>query len=213
MEINYLDPKSLIIYQSDFLNQENYPLLKKWLEIQNFESGSTVSGNRIDREQIWFQKDKKYFCPLRKRKHSRWESKQYDELLIKIQESVQKSIDHNVSKYSLFNQTNIDSCLVNKYPNGEYFIPPHSDSSLSFGERPVIIGLSIGETRKIVFRLKQKNQIKSDFSNNPIVLEKELKDNSLFIMTGDSQLNYTHEIIKEENKGIRYSLTFREMII
>ena len=32
-------------------------------------------------------------------------------------------------------------------------------------------------------------------------------------MAGDSQINYTHEIPKEENKIERFSLTYREMIL
>ena len=41
--------------------------------------------------------------------------------------------------------------------------------------------------------------------------EFELKNNSIFIMGGDSQREYTHQIDKEENvKDTRYSLTFRK---
>lgn len=212
MNIYHLDSKSLLIYQDNFLNKEDYSFLKEWINLQNFELGSTIGGNKIDREQIWFQEDNKYFCPLWKRRHTRWESKDYNTNINKIQKIVQNYIN-NLSNKLIINKTAINSCLVNKYKDGDSCITPHSDSSLSFGQRPVIIGISIGDTRKIIFRKKQNNQTKEEFINNPIIFEKELINNSIFIMAGDSQLNYTHEIPKEKNKITRYSLTFREMII
>lgn len=216
MKIDYLDSKSIVIYQPNFLNTNEYYDLKLWLENQKFESGSTISGNIIDREQIWFQEHNKYFCPLWKRRHPRWESKLYNDTINHIQQKIQQYIDKVISKLKFndfsLESTLINSCLVNKYHDGNSCITPHCDSSLSFGDRPLIVGLSIGDTRKIVFR-KKDNQTKQQFSNNPIVLDKELSDNSVFIMGGDSQLNYTHEIPKEEDKKVRYSFTFREMII
>lgn len=217
MDIDYLDSKSIIIYQSNFLGTKEYSKLKLWLQNQEFEKGSTISGNIIDREQIWFQEQNKYFCPLWKRRHPRWESKQYNNAITHIQSKVQQYIDNEISKLEFtdfcLEPTVINSCLVNRYQNGNSCITPHCDSSLSFGDRPLIVGLSIGDTRKIVFRKKEENQTKEQFLNNPIVLEKELEDNSVFIMAGDSQINYTHEIPKEENKIERFSLTYREMVL
>jgi alkylated DNA repair dioxygenase AlkB len=217
MKIDYLDSKSIVIYQPNFLNQNDYLDLQEWLETQKFETGTTISGNLIDREQIWFQEQNKYFCPLWKRRHQRWESKDYIHNIQHIQQIIQKHIDNILTTVSFtdFNltPTTINSCLVNKYQDGNSCITPHSDSTLSFGNRPLIVGLSIGDTRKIVFRKKKCNQIKEEFLSNPIVLERELVDNSIFIMAGDSQIKYTHEIPKEENKKKRYSLTFRQMIL
>ena len=166
---------------------------------------------------MWFQEQNKYFCPLWKRRHPRWEAKQYNNTIKHIQQKIQQYIDTEISnlKFNDFSlkPSIINSCLVNMYHDGNSCITPHCDSSLSFGDRPLIIGLSIGDTRKIVFRKKEDTQTKQQFSNNPIVLDKELSDNSVFIMAGDSQINYTHEIPKEDDKKVRYSLTFREMII
>jgi alkylated DNA repair dioxygenase AlkB len=212
MDIHHLDSNSFLLYQDNFLDTQDFNTLKHWLETQTFETGSTINGSRIDREQLWFQKENKYFCPLWKRRHARWESKEYNKIIDKIQNIVQNYLNE-ISKCLKLNKTSINSCLVNKYEDGEACITPHSDSSLSFGERPVIIGLSIGDTRNIIFRKKKNNQSKEEFINNPIVFKKELLNNSIFIMTGNSQINYTHEIPKEENKITRYSLTFREMII
>jgi alkylated DNA repair dioxygenase AlkB len=95
----------------------------------------------------------------------------------------------------------INSCLVNLYENGNDKISRHKDSSDSFGNIPTIVNLSIGQTR--ILRL----------INNEETIDFPLEHNSLFIMAGSSQKNYTHEII--EDKTItkkRYSLTFRELL-
>jgi len=209
----FLDDSSLLIYYPNFLDTKTYIELKEWLDLQNYESGSTTSGNKIDREQIWFQKDNKYFCPLWKRRDTRWESKKYNNLLINIQTKIDKFLkkhyyQQNTKKYDFMNYPSINSCLINKYYNGNSFITPHNDSVVSFGEMPTIIGLSIGDTRKIVFKEKVDKKLK-----DKKIHEKELEDNSIFVMTGNSQKNFTHEIPKEVNKSLRYSLTFREMII
>jgi len=103
--------------------------------------------------------------------------------------------------------------LPNKYRNGNDYISPHRDSNLSFGEDPVVCILSIGQkrflrfnktepnTRSMSLTKKHKDDIKIDFA---------LEDNSIFIMSGDSQNNYSHEILKDESVIERYSLTFRE---
>ena len=167
MNVDYLDSKSIIIYQSNFLDTKEYSDLKLWLQNQEFEKGSTISGNIIDREQIWFQEQNKYFCPLWKRRHSRWESKQYNNTIKYIQNKVQQYLDNDISilKFTDFSlePTIINSCLVNRYQNGNSCITPHCDSSLSFGDRPLIVGLSIGDTRKIVFRKKKKIKLRNNF--------------------------------------------------
>jgi alkylated DNA repair dioxygenase AlkB len=100
----------------------------------------------------------------------------------------------------------INSCLINKYPQGENFIAPHRDSTLSFGLEPTIIGLSIGQTRHINFERIDKNKKHMNFSF-------KLESNSIFIMGGASQVHYYHSINKEVCENVRYSLTFREFIL
>jgi alkylated DNA repair dioxygenase AlkB len=104
-----------------------------------------------------------------------------------------------------FQVPKINSCLINKYPCGENFIAPHRDSAISFGEKPTIIGLSIGNERKIDFVRNDKTKV-NDFSF-------DLESGSLFIMAGSSQKYYQHSIPKEYCENVRYSFTFREFIL
>ena len=124
--------------------------------------------------------------------------------LLKIKSQVEKFCDHD------FNYI-----LMSLYRDGNDSIRAHRDTHLSFGPNPVIIGLSIGESRILrVRRLHNPNVFKSlkveksSDENIDFVLE----ENSIFVMAGYSQIYFSHEIPKMEDKGTRYSLTFREFI-
>lgn len=47
--------------------------------------------------------------------------------------------------------TTINSCLINKYRNGNDYISAHRDSKLSFGDNPIICVLSICQERILKF--------------------------------------------------------------
>ena len=91
------------------------------------------------------------------------------------------------------------------------------DSIESFGEYPLIVGLSLGSTRKINFRkvLYDENNTKSMKKDrkNPVNFSMKLESGSLFIMSGSSQKYFGHEIPKCNDDNIRYSLTFRKFIL
>ena len=55
---------------------------------------------------------------------------------------------------SLIQIPKINSCLVNKYRNGDDSIRPHRDTPDSFGFYPSIIGLSLGSSK--VFNKKDR---------------------------------------------------------
>ena len=147
--------------------------------------------------------DKKYFCPLWKERYPQWMSFEMDDTIIKLIDKIQSFISEfsEVSKISTI--PNINSCLINKYSTGENFIAPHRDSEVSFGLEPTIIGLSIGQTRTIDFNRLDK---KSHFSF-------DLESRSIFIMSGSSQRFYHHSLKKTICENVRYSLTFRELIL
>ena len=96
----------------------------------------------------------------------------------------------------------INSCLINKYNDGNDIISPHKDNPLSFGEYPTILIYSIGVTRRFIITNDNTNE-KHTF---------DLEQNSLFFMTGGSQKYYKHEITKSDTKDKRFSLTFREYL-
>jgi alkylated DNA repair dioxygenase AlkB len=193
---------SVFHYIPNFVTKEEEKELFKYLEnINDFYEKPKMSEG-FSRLQKWYQVDQKYFCPLWKERYPQWTSCKMDDtinnLIAKIQHFTNDIPNIN-------NIPNINSCLINKYQTGENFIAPHRDSPLSFGEEPVIIGLSIGQKRLINFHRNEKKSGK-DFSF-------ELESGSLFIMAGSSQRFYQHSIDKCDCKNVRYSLTFREFIL
>ena len=102
---------------------------------------------------------------------------------------VTKLTDLDLNKYGI-TLPDINSCLINKYRNGNDYIKPHRDTHLSFGRYPTVINLSIGGTRELYFR--SKNKAANNYSFN-------LESGSLFVMAGSSQEKFTHEITKSES--------------
>ena len=147
--------------------------------------------DKVSRYQKWYQSNMKYFCPLWKARYPQWESHEMDSTILSLIERMQ----------TLVQDITINSCLVNKYPDGNHFISPHRDSPDSFGPTPTIIILSLGETRTLMFENEME---KFSF---------DLESGSVFIMGGDSQKNYLHSLLKSDTKNVRYSLTFREFIL
>jgi alkylated DNA repair dioxygenase AlkB len=199
----------MFLYEKNFLKINDYNMIRNYLELtNNFKSNPKCSNNnKQGRLQKWYHKNNIYFCPEWNKEYDWWKSFKYDNTLLKIQQIVQNKM--NKLNYNI----KINSCLINKYRNGNDYISPHRDSKISFGEEPIVCILSIGQKRtlrfvktepnlkKITLSKKHKDNIKIDF---------ELEDNSIFIMSGNSQNNYSHEILKDNSINERYSLTFRE---
>ena len=178
-------------YFDNFFTKTNYDVIFDWLNTLKYIPGERFNGSKIDRDQIWFQDDGRYFCEVWKTRKDRWEAYNYDSFLENIQTQVNEK-----------NNLDTNSCLINKYKDGNDIIPPHKDNSYSFGEYPTVVIYSVGSERTM--------RIKSDIDNSTI--DFNLKPNSLFIMSGGSQKYFTHEIIKNDCKNTRYSLTFRKHI-
>ena len=96
---------------------------------------------------------------------------------------------------------NFNSCLLNYYPSGDDGMGYHADDEQELGEQPIIASLSLGATRKFVFKHK-KTQDK---------VELYLESGQLIVMHGDTQSFWKHSITKTKtvNAG-RISLTFRQ---
>lgn len=205
------DKQSIFYYIPNFLsNEEQIKLLNYLNNMNNFHSCSNYKNNS-SRYQKWYHMDKKYFCPLWKKRYKRWESFEYDTTLIELQDKIK-------NKLQLLNlDYNFNSCLINKYITGEHYINKHRDSLNSFGEYPTIVGLSIGSKRiinftKVLFNPNNISSIKRD-KIEPFNFNLTLDSGSIFIMTGSSQKYFAHEIPKSNTKKIRYSFTFRDFIL
>ena len=198
--------KSLFYYKNNIMNNEQLSLINEWILKQDFKNGYWLNGKEIPRKQIWFQENNKYFCETWKHRYDRWNSENYDDILKNIQDTIQQSINPIFNKFDWINHSNINSCLINLYSDEKSSIKPHRDTAESFGLYPTITILSIGESRFMKIK-----DIKN--TDNPFNKEIKLENNSLFIMGGYSQEDFTHEIPKElTKKNKRYSLTFREFL-
>ncbi|MEJ6067708.1 alpha-ketoglutarate-dependent dioxygenase AlkB [Psychrobacter sp. 16-Bac2893] len=97
---------------------------------------------------------------------------------------------------------NFNSCLLNYYPSGEDGMGYHADNERELGEQPVIASLSLGATRKFVFKHK-KTQDK---------VELYLESGQLIVMHGETQSFWKHSITKTKKAATgRISLTFRQI--
>ena len=96
-----------------------------------------------------------------------------------------------------------NSCLLNYYPSGADGMGYHADDEKELGQQPVIAALSLGATRKFVFK-HRKTQDK---------VELHLESGQLIVMHGDTQSYWKHTITKTKtvNEG-RISLTFRRTL-
>ena len=207
--INDLD--SSIIYIDNILNKKKHSEILDYLNsMKDFEAGNNIF-EQVPRLQKWYQIDGEYFSKSWKNKnHKRWMSKEYDDKLLELQ----KYIEDITNKYI---KTTINSCLINKYRDGNDSINHHRDTQSSFGIYPTIVGLSLGDDRDIEFKrvLYNNNNIKSlkeDKVNEKDNFVLTLKSGSLLIMSGSTQKYFTHGIPSDSSKKLRYSLTFRNYI-
>ncbi len=98
---------------------------------------------------------------------------------------------------------NFNTCLLNHYPSGADGMGYHADDEKELGHQPVIASLSLGATRKFVFKHK-KTQDK---------VELYLESGQLVVMHGDTQTFWKHTITKTKTVDTgRISLTFRYML-
>jgi alkylated DNA repair dioxygenase AlkB len=197
--ISINDELAKFIYLDNILDSDELTKLEQYLDTLEFRSGKLGKSKEIPRQQLWFHQNQKYFCDEWKCKYPRWESNTYSTILQDMQKKINDITNKYVSEEIIFN-----SCLINKYRDGTDSIKPHRDTPISFGEYPIISGLSLKSSRKIVIK-----PIEEDVEQ----IEFVLAPNSLFIMTGASQKYFTHEIPKNDSKLERYSLTFRKHLL
>ena len=198
------------------MNILDHSILLDYFKKLKFQKGD-YKGREISREQRWYHRDEKLFHP-KWGEFERWHSYKYDHILDYIEKKINSIVNQalfskdivqcNEDTYKWFS----NSILINKYENGNNIIPKHRDSETIFGDNPIIAIYSVGAPRTMRFRRVHLDCNKSmkEFEPIDIVLE----PNSLLIMSGTIQKNYTHEILKEPHiTNQRYSLTFRNHVL
>ena len=58
-------------YYDNLFTQNEYEIINQWLDKLHFISGIRNNGDKIDREQLWFENNGKYFCEAWKSRE-RW---------------------------------------------------------------------------------------------------------------------------------------------
>ena len=145
------------------------------------------------RQIVWMgDEDISYHYSGHKRESIPW-----SESMFHVKQYVEKQLA-NIGIVADFN-----SCLLNYYPSGSDSMGYHADDERELGYQPVIAALSLGATRKFVFKHK-KTQDK---------VELYLESGQLIVMHGDTQTFWKHTVTKTKtvHKG-RISLTFRRML-
>ena len=96
-----------------------------------------------------------------------------------------------------------NTCLLNYYPSGSEGMGYHADDEKELGHQPIIASLSLGATRKFVFKHKK--------TQDKVALY--LESGQLIVMHGDTQRFWKHTITKTKTVDTgRVSLTFRRML-
>ena len=97
--------------------------------------------------------------------------------------------------------TDFNGILVNEYLNGEHYIGKHSDNETALTDVGVVC-ISYGASRKFRIRNKLTNNIEMDIPTT---------SKEIWIMGGDFQKEFTHEIpVEKKVKDKRISFTFRK---
>ncbi|KAL5259109.1 hypothetical protein ACHWQZ_G009535 [Mnemiopsis leidyi] len=94
-----------------------------------------------------------------------------------------------------------NSVLIQLFENGDQSLPSHSDDEACIDDQSDIVTVSLGATRKLVFR---------EANSGRVVHSEQLKHGSISRMSKISQKYYRHEIPKDPQcSEPRASLTFR----
>ncbi len=113
---------------------------------------------------------------------------------------VKQSIERALANIGII--VDFNTCLLNYYPSGADGMGYHADDEKELGHQPIIASLSLGATRKFVFKHKK--------TQDKVALY--LESGQLVVMHGDTQTFWKHTITKTKTVAAgRISLTFRHM--
>ena len=179
------------LYQDKRLEEKKDLWFKSCLHDLNWETGFIkIFGktHQIPRLQAWYADNEiEYTYSGKKLQRHNWNN-----LLLEIKEKIE-----NITSFKF------NSVLANLYRDGNDSMGLHSDDEKELGKNPVIASLSLGETREIYFKHKNKKL-------NLIIPQ---ASGQLIVMHGKTQEYWKHEIKKTKKiKKPRINLTFRNII-
>ena len=179
------------LYQDKRLEEKKDLWFESCLHDLDWETGFiTIFGktHQIPRLQAWYANNEvEYTYSGKKLQRHNWNN-----LLLEIKEKIE-----NITSFKF------NSVLANLYRDGNDSMGLHSDDEKELGKKPVIASLSLGETREIYFKHKNKKL-------NLIIPQ---ASGQLIVMHGNTQEYWKHEIKKTKKiKKPRINLTFRNII-
>jgi alkylated DNA repair dioxygenase AlkB len=111
--------------------------------------------------------------------------------IINNQKLISQPIPHDffdiIKYYSNLYECDFNMMLINWYPNGSYYIRPHSDNEKQIKHNSPIVSISYGETRIFVTENVHTNEKKSYL----------LENYDTIAMLGSFQSEYKHSILKQ----------------
>ena len=114
----------------------------------------------------------------------------WNEPLLQIKEKIEPLVN-----------TQFNGVLLNLYRNGQDYIGWHSDDEKDLAKGAVIGSLSLGETRRFIFRRRDDHQNK---------IELNLSDGDFLVMGSGTQKFWQHHVPKTaKSTQPRINLTFR----
>jgi len=118
-------------------------------------------------------------------------TKDFTSITIKIKEYIEKKLN-----------CNLNHALIQLYRNGTDNIGEHSDKTLDIKHGSVIVNYSVGTTRTMRLRKKDKTKIE----------KVDLTNNSIFVLGPETNKKWLHMIKSNSTiKGERISFTFRNI--
>ena len=179
------------LYQDKRLEEKKDLWFESCLHDLNWETGFIkIFGktHQIPRLQAWYADNEiEYTYSGKKLQRHNWNN-----LLLEIKEKIE-----NITSFKF------NSVLANLYRDGNDSMGLHSDDEKELGIKPVIASLSLGESREIYFKHKNKKL-------NLIIPQ---ASGQLIVMHGKTQEYWKHEIKKTKKiKKPRINLTFRNII-
>ena len=191
------------------MNFKDFPNLK----IQYFENvfddtESVFFFNQLKKEIYWKHEPIKIFGKkiLQPRLTSFYSTnnRSYSYSGIKMKPNKFNETLNNIKeKVELLSNSSFNCVLLNLYRNGQDSNGWHSDNEKELGENPTIASVSFGYER--YFNMKHRE-------NKSFKLKLLLKNGSVFIMSGETQKYWLHQIPKtKKNVGPRINLTFRKI--
>ena len=179
------------LYQDKRLEEKKDLWFESCLHDLDWETGFiTIFGktHQIPRLQAWYADNEvEYTYSGKKLQRHNWNN-----LLLEIKEKIE-----NITSFKF------NSVLANLYRDGNDSMGLHSDDEKELGKNPVIASLSLGETREIYFKHKNKKL-------NLVIPQ---ASGQLLLMYGKTQQYWKHEIKKTKKiKKPRINLTFRNII-